>query len=82
LQDVPPRFPIPNDILPDAASLSIQIDPVGRLLKLCHRQDLTLAIKELQCLNQLIENELVGRDLWGDGVFAGLYLVPVLHRRE
>jgi hypothetical protein len=36
------------------------------------------AVNDLLILNQSILSELATRDLWDDGVFAGLYILPVL----
>ena len=36
------------------------------------------AVNDLLILNQTILSELATRDLWDDGVFAGLYILPVL----
>jgi hypothetical protein len=36
------------------------------------------AVDELLLLNRFILSELTVRDLWDDGVFAGLHVVPVL----
>jgi hypothetical protein len=38
------------------------------------------AINELLVLNRLMVSELKVRDLWGDGIFAGLNVVPVLSK--
>lgn len=38
------------------------------------------AVIELLVLNQFIVSELAARDLWDDGVFAGLHVVPLLSK--
>jgi hypothetical protein len=38
------------------------------------------AVNELLALNRLMASELAARNLWGDGVFAGLNVVPVLSK--
>jgi hypothetical protein len=48
------------------------------LLDACISQDLASALKELLTFIQHMKNELAVRDLWDDGVFAGLHLVPLL----
>jgi len=37
------------------------------------------AMKNLYAINHLIVSELQTRDLWDDGVFGGLHVLPILH---
>jgi hypothetical protein len=80
LQDSSPRFPRPEDFLPAAAVPVPTTDPDRGLLGICRTADIHTAIKDLYGLNQLIADEITSRNLWIDGVFAGLNIVPVFHR--
>ena len=80
LHDRIPRFPIPEDILP-----KINLQPFislsdRTLLEACLTEDMISAVNELLGLNQFIASELAVRDLWDDGVFAGLHVVPLLSK--
>jgi hypothetical protein len=78
MADTMPRFPYPDDLCP-----AIPAQPGNGLLlctKVCNREDFLSAIYELYSLNQLIIHETKARDIWGDGVFAWKYIVPVLHK--
>jgi hypothetical protein len=48
------------------------------LLEACLTGDMAIAVNELLALNQFIVSELAVRDLWDDGVFAGLHVVPLM----
>jgi hypothetical protein len=48
------------------------------LLDVCITYELASAISELLNLVQYMINELAVRNLWDDGVFAGLHVVPLL----
>jgi hypothetical protein len=50
------------------------------LLEACLTDEMVSAIKDLLALNKFIVSELAIRDLWDDGVFAGLQVVPLLSK--
>jgi hypothetical protein len=51
-----------------------------KLTEPCVDEDLAIAMKHLYRFNQLLLNEALARDVWSDGVFAELNLMPVLHK--
>ena len=51
---------------------------VHPLLEACFTEKMTSVISELFVLNRLIVSELEVRNLWEDGVFAGLHIVPLI----
>lgn len=77
-EDVSPRFPAPIHLLS-----SVDLRP-GQLtaMKLTEevREDLASAMTHLYKFNQLLIDECSTRDVWTDGVFAELNLMPVLHK--
>lgn len=57
------------------------VSPPNRtLLDACITAEMTSAVTELLTLNQFMVNELELRDLWKDGPFAGLHVVPLLSK--
>jgi len=50
------------------------------LLEACLTDAMVSAINDLLVLNQFILSELAVRDLWDDGVFAGLHVVPLVSK--
>jgi hypothetical protein len=79
MQDSSPRFPLPENILPEATLSLPAMDPVRGLAGTCRTAETRFAMNLLQNLNRLVVDELSRRDLWDDGVFAGMHIVPVLH---
>lgn len=79
MQDSTPRFPLPEYILPEITSSLSAIDPVRGLIGACQTAEMRFAMNLLQDLSHLVAGELSRRDLWNDGVFAGMHVVPVLH---
>lgn len=51
-----------------------------KLTEACVQEDLASAMKHLYKFNQLLIHEASARDVWTDGVFAELNLMPVLHK--
>ena len=80
LHDRVPRFPIPDDILPRINTQPLISSSNRTLLSACLTEDLFSAVNELLVLNQFMVSELAARDLWDDGVFAGLHVVPLLSK--
>lgn len=78
--DRAPRFPIPYDILPSLHIVPLSSVPDRSLMDSCVTKDFSLAISEFLNLVHYMERELAVRDLWDDGVFAGLHVVPLLAR--
>ncbi|KAH7383111.1 hypothetical protein BKA64DRAFT_177854 [Cadophora sp. MPI-SDFR-AT-0126] len=78
LLDRPLRFPIPSDMLPPVNADLPSSFATSPVTKLSGTADFLSATADLFTLNQLIINEMALRDLWDDGVFAGLLVVPVI----
>jgi hypothetical protein len=51
-----------------------------KLTEACIQEDLASAMKHLYTFNQLLIEEASVRDVWTDGVFAELNLMPVLYK--
>ncbi|KAH7369531.1 hypothetical protein BKA65DRAFT_718 [Rhexocercosporidium sp. MPI-PUGE-AT-0058] len=80
LFDRPPRFAPPYDILPQLEGRRLTSDCRSPLLAIANTPNLHLAMADLLVLNRLLAHELEIRDLWDDGVFAGLHVVPVISK--
>jgi hypothetical protein len=78
-EDIPPRFPAPAHLLP-SFDLRLGQSTVMKLTEACIQEDLASAMKHLYQFNQLLIDEATARDVWADGVFAELNLMPVLHK--
>ena len=78
--DRAPSFPLPSNILP---TINIQVPkspPDQSLLDACITEEMVSAAKELFALTQYMISELAVRDLWDDGVFAGLHVVHLIYK--
>jgi hypothetical protein len=82
VQNTIPRFAFPPEgLLPVTPSLSPQEHASEHvLLDICQTDDMTSVMRAFQAVNKLIADELAKRNLWQDGLFCGLRMVPVLHR--
>ena len=80
LHDRVPRFPIPDDILPRINTQPLISDSNRTLLDACITEDMTSTVLDLLILNQFMVSELAIRDLWDDGVFAGLHVMPLISK--
>lgn len=78
--DRAPSFPLPSDILP---TINIQLPkspPDQSLLDACITEEMVSAAKELLALTQYMISELAVRDLWDEGIFAGLHVVHLIYK--
>ncbi|KAF4626853.1 hypothetical protein G7Y89_g11305 [Cudoniella acicularis] len=80
LHDRCPRFPAPEDILPKANIEVLALHSPHPMLEACIDEQVVSVMSELLVLNQLILSELAVRDMWDDGVFAGLHIVPIMSK--
>lgn len=75
-----PRFPCPSDILPTINTELLPPVSNAGLLQICFTEDLISIIKSVYNINWLIKSSLATRNIWDDGLFAGYYIMPLLHK--
>ncbi|RFU24393.1 hypothetical protein B7463_g11947, partial [Scytalidium lignicola] len=80
LQDLVPRFLSPLDILPPLYTNRLTSNVMDESSSSNLAAELVPIFEQISLLNEFILRELGTRDLWDDGVFCGLQIVPILHQ--
>ncbi|KAH8803671.1 hypothetical protein F5884DRAFT_511447 [Xylogone sp. PMI_703] len=78
LQDLVPRLTPPYDILPPPFTSQQATNILDDSLRLSLAVELVPIFEQIILLNRFIQEELETRQLWDDGVFCGLHIMPIL----
>jgi hypothetical protein len=78
IEDRAPRYPVPISILPQIQITETVSTQAENALKACVSKDAAVTFGDLFAINRLMLQRSQTQDLWDEGIFAGLHIMPIL----